>query len=458
MPHVPWAQEALRWWSTGLLCLYPPKHGMHLRRPTRSCRTQFDYTVYGAIGTLTASGRWKPGRSDARPRNAQLLHQNLCPRHLRRHDLLQLLYLPLRPMAFQSDGVLSALVASAALHSAKMASATQQASYYLGLSDKFARKSHAFLQQRISLVGQPLKDPYEVAAVTLLLIGREALSASGSRKWLSQLACVRKLLAQLSERHPDRQSSWELRSLQRHFTYHDIMASMMVSIRGEADNFSMHLSNSASVCDVSPPETEPDCYSQNGALEEGDERGIDPLMGFSEGLFVTIRKIQLVPHSGVTALETSTFQQLEREVRNVSIDHHLRSPGTAVEITLDLVALTESYRLTALILLFRKLETTHPMLPILASRCLAMISRIPAGSVVEAGLTMPLFVAGGELQLQADIDACRARLRVTEHRYRFENIRRVRSILEEVWRSRLDKTGKRWEDVLSERQWFISLS
>ena len=53
-------------------------------------------------------------------------------------------------------------------------------------------------------------------------------------------------------------------------------------------------------------------------------------------------------------------------------------------------------------------------------------------------MAYPLFLAGAELDNEAEIEECLLRLRATRERSKFENIKNVEKVLEEVWRPRLN--------------------
>lgn len=91
------------------------------------------------------------------------------------------------PMALQCSGVLGALIACSALHQARLGGDTTRIQHLRSLSAKHQARCLAFLGERISSSGEPLKEPYEVTAVTLLLIGLEATKSTGYSAWLRQL-------------------------------------------------------------------------------------------------------------------------------------------------------------------------------------------------------------------------------------------------------------------------------
>ena len=184
-------------------------------------------------------------------------------------------------------------------------------------------------------------------------------------------------------------------------------------------------------------------------------------MGISHRLFSLIRRIQYVTRSSLAFPYASgaVFHVLAQEILNWKYESQLTSPNIDLPVALDLTALVESYRLAALILLYRRADLQNPLLPSLASRSLGLIRRMPCGSAAEASLTYPLFLNGAELDNEVEIEECLLSLRATRERSKFENIDNVEKVLEGVWKPRPNGRGrKNWEEVLKEWGWSISLS
>lgn len=344
------------------------------------------------------------------------------------------------PMAFQCSGVLDALIACSALHQARLSGEAARIARLQSISSKHQARCHAFLRDRISISGQPLKEPFEVTAVTLLLIGLEATKSTGSSIWLRQLQSVRGLLCHLNASEAMGYSAWELECLRRHYSYHDLMATVMEGIDTSCQgNISL-----SSLID------------QRGSADDSDPdrtmtSDIDPLMGISTSLIGLIRQIRAL-ESPVALTE---FTSLERKLLQWKHSDQFSIASRDNLVALDLVALAEAYRLCGLILLYRKVDREHPMLYPLAVRILSVLQRIPEGSAVEAGFNLPLFLAGAELRDVNDIEACMRRLKSTHAKYRFDNISRIQVVLEHVWRC---QPRQQWDSVLREKQWSLSLS
>ncbi|KAF2187344.1 hypothetical protein K469DRAFT_112325 [Zopfia rhizophila CBS 207.26] len=345
------------------------------------------------------------------------------------------------PMAFESEGVLDVIIAVSSSQLAKRATDHDRARYLQDVTSKHQAKCHAFLRDRISPSGEPLKDTYQVIGVTMLLVGLEALNGTKNTKWISQLRCVRKILHAAYQEN-GAMTSWELESLRRHFTYHDAMASL--------------------VSGLSKPE--PSTPVERDSIElltPATFSTIDPLMGISYYLCSLIRRIQYVtsPTPAFPHISEAAFRAIEREIRQWKYESPLSSSNIDLPIALDLIALAESYRLAALIQLYRHSENHKALLPSCASRAMQFISRIPAGSPAESGLVYPIFLVGAELESETDISKCFQRLAVIQKRHKYENVSNVEKVLQEVWRPVLDGGKRRdWEDVLREWEWSISLS
>ncbi|OCK94664.1 uncharacterized protein K441DRAFT_659506 [Cenococcum geophilum 1.58] len=105
-----------------------------------------------------------------------------------------------------------------------------RARYLRELSTKCQLHCYSFLRECIAPSGKPYKDSYQVIGVILLLVGLEALNGTRSRKRMHQLNSVRAMTNTLRNGGRLARLSWELECLNRHFTYHDTMASLMVDI------------------------------------------------------------------------------------------------------------------------------------------------------------------------------------------------------------------------------------
>jgi hypothetical protein len=343
------------------------------------------------------------------------------------------------PMAFQSEGMLDAIVALSSAQLARRSTDSHKAVHLREVSAKHQLKCHAFLAERIAPSGEPVSDTYQVVGITLLLVGLEALTGNKTTKWLSQMQCARKMLNAIYESQ-SMMTSWEADSLRRHFTYYDVMASLMTPVSK---------SHSPSLERVSPR-----LYTPGNGLT------IDPLMGISEYLCSLICRIQYIssPKPAFPHLSEAAFAAIENDIKQWTYDSPLTSTDIDLPVALDLIALAESYRLAALIQLYRTSDSHKDLIPACASRAMQFMFRIPSGSPAESSLLYPMLLAGAELDTKADISKCFEKLTAIQQRNRYENVANLRQVLEEVWRPVL-KGGQRkdWEEVLKEWEWSFSL-
>jgi hypothetical protein len=157
-------------------------------------------------------------------------------------------------------------------------------------------------------------------------------------------------------------------------------------------------------------------------------------------------------------LSKAAFDAIENDIKNWTYDSPISSPEIDLLIALDLIALAESYRLAALIQLYRTSAAHKDLIPACASRAMQFMFRILPGSPAESSLLYPMLLAGAELDTEADIAKCFERLAGIQQRNRYENVANLRQVLQEVWKPVLDGGRRRdWEEVLREWGWSFSL-
>jgi hypothetical protein len=344
------------------------------------------------------------------------------------------------PMAFDSEGMLDAITAMSSAQLARRSSDPERAKHYRELSSKQQARCHTFLRSRLGPDGAPVTDTYQVLGILLLLVGLECLNGNKNTRWLSQIQCARKIMDSLCWAQVGGET-WELEALHRHFTYHEVMASLMVGIvPTEAP---------------SPAElmTFPYRMPENKLT-------IDPLMGISYYLCSIITRIQYVTSSAPAFPNVSkaAFDAVERDIQQWVYESPIFAPDIDLPIALDLIALAESYRLAALIQLYRTSEEHKHLIPGCASRAMQFVARIPPGSPAESSLLYPIFLAGAELEGEEEISKCYERLNAIQQRNRYENTSTVQEVLQEVWKPALNGGEKKdWEQVLREFGWSFSL-
>ena len=332
--------------------------------------------------------------------------------------------------------MLNAIIALSSAQLARRTTATDRAHHLRLVSAKHQRKCHAFLAERVPENGGPPRDAYQVIGIILLLVGLEALNGEKSTRWLSQMKCVRGILNML----PDNFESWELDSLKRHFTYHNAMASLMARVsKKESQIVDSDLSL---ICPPGAPLT------------------VDPLMGIAYYLCSLISRIQYVAsvNPAFPQISEAAFTAIENDIQQWTYGSPMGLPGIDLPVALDLVALAESYRLAALIQLYRTSPTHKHLISSCASRAMEFIARIPPGSPAESSLLYPIFLAGAELDNEPEISKCFKRLAEIQARNCYENVSNVQKVLEEVWRPTLNGGQKRdWEEVLQDWKWSFTL-
>lgn len=133
------------------------------------------------------------------------------------------------PWAFKVNGMLNAILAISSAQLARRTEHADRARHLRQLSLRHERQCYTFIRDRIAPSGGLPKDPYQVAAVILILVGLEALNGVKTTRWIKQLKSVGRILSLLS---PEQSmlDCIEVDSLHRHFTYHFASASLMARV------------------------------------------------------------------------------------------------------------------------------------------------------------------------------------------------------------------------------------
>jgi transcriptional activator protein UGA3 len=343
------------------------------------------------------------------------------------------------PWAFQIDGMLDAILAISSAQLARRTIDPDHASHLRAVSVRHEKKCYVFIKDRVSPSASLPQDPYQVAAVILILVGLEALNGVKTTRWISQLKSVQRILNSLS---PEQSilDCIEVDSLHRHFTYHSASASLMARVSNASIASSIE-QDLAPLSTTLMPVT------------------IDPLMGINYQLCDLISRIQYVSSTNPAfphVMEAS-FNSIESGIQNWTYDNPF-SLGVDLPIALDLIALAEAYRLAALIQLYRSSPMHTSLIPLCASRTMEFVARIPPGSPAESSLLYPIFLAGAELDDDSAIETCFKRLEEIQKRNSYENVGSAQKVLKEVWRPKLEGGQRRdWEDVLREWEWSFTL-
>ncbi|KFZ03573.1 hypothetical protein V502_10837 [Pseudogymnoascus sp. VKM F-4520 (FW-2644)] len=358
------------------------------------------------------------------------------------------------PMAFQSPGVLNAILASAASHLAKTTLGLDRADHFGSMAKAHLLVCHKHLQEVVNDEANSARNSIETVAILMLLVALETQNGSKGAKWQHQLACAGNIVAALGGPQHFIKAGWESQSVFGHFLYHDFCAMAVDVVRADVDsrrsNISGRLPDWTSLC----PEN---------SFDEELNLGLDPLMGCASSLFVKIRQIGLLrqlPDSSLKRLQLYTT--LEEHIRGWNIPDRNPAEDTVREVglaaQLDLRALAESYRLGALILLYRTSDVSSTVLSTIAKQIMSYVARIPDGNQVESGLAFPLFMAGGELVGWEDMESCALKLRGIRDRTSLMNIQGIEEILESIWRSKLNGAKKDWVDIFREESHAICIA
>lgn len=92
-------------------------------------------------------------------------------------------------------------------------------------------------------------------------------------------------------------------------------------------------------------------------------------------------------------------------------------------------------------------------------QCLDVIDEIPCGDGCESSLVLPLFLAGCETDNAACVTRVIRKLMVMEQTIGLGNITRAREVVQKVWFSAAELSGKRpWHLVVQELNWDLILT
>jgi hypothetical protein len=192
----------------------------------------------------------------------------------------------------------------------------------------------------------------------------------------------------------------------------------------------------------------------------------DTYLGVATQLLVFIAEISCLSLDPVDFLI-----QYESSRNHRTIEHDIKAWQCPAGTSPTLKAVAYAYRGAALILLYRRmrwhleahngtwlgndipLETLEENIQAVVASALDHIKSVPENDVSESPLLFPLFIVGGEVIYQKQMDLVRRRLECSFKKRRFRNISRALEVLEELWVNRQVQGllgGKRadWEDIL----------
>ncbi|KKP06198.1 hypothetical protein THAR02_01711 [Trichoderma harzianum] len=391
------------------------------------------------------------------------------------------------PMSFQHSGVLDAIIACAAAHLAKSTQSFHKSQELHQVVVQRQRLALDYVKSQVENpsmaggVGEQGDYKLEVVVVLLLLVGLETQTGGRGLRWMQQIQWVRQLLQRQAASVTDVWSSWEVNCVLNHFVYHDVMCLIMEDVLDPETRSGLSDDSTCTLAD-SPPLAMPPLppplpmdtvhYSQGcfGASScdpaspvvpgiGNTNMDIDCLLGLSTDLFKLIMRQRDLREARywLPGADDSHFWELETEISNWQYNNDLAA-SLDVNTRLDLIALAECHRLTALILLYRQHTGRSYYLPDLASQIMSIIPRISPDSPVAPALTPILFLAGAELTSEVDIALCASRLRSIKDGIKMMNIAPAEEVLRHVWNDRLqNKISTDWLKVMRARHWTINL-
>ncbi|RFU34152.1 hypothetical protein B7463_g2144, partial [Scytalidium lignicola] len=223
-------------------------------------------------------------------------------------------------------------------------------------------------------------------------------------------------------------------------------------------------------------------------LEDKSMGDLDPYMGFTESLlqtFVTISAIsrQSRIDNPRTELQQQDIENLKDKLATwtCSSKSYTVPSGVSPKHLQNLELVAEAYRFAAYIYLHSiqrqvsleelshsqnkefDLNLSYSNIPSTTedaiTRCLDVIDKIPCGDGCESSLVLPLFLAGCETNNPAQITTVIRKFMKMEQTIGLGNIRRAREVVQKVWYSAAEVTGKRhWQLVVQELGWDLILT
>ncbi|KAL5092276.1 hypothetical protein Trisim1_002163 [Trichoderma cf. simile WF8] len=393
------------------------------------------------------------------------------------------------PMSFQHSGVLDAIIACAAAHLAKSTQSFHKSQELHQVVVQRQRLALDYVKSQVENpsmadgVGEQGDYKLEVVVVLLLLVGLETQTGGRGLRWMQQLQWVRQLLQRQAASATDVWNSWEVDCVLNHFVYHDVMCLIMEDVldpearSGLSDDSTLADSPPLAMPPLPPPLPMDPVHSSQGCFGASScgpaspvvpsihvhvgntNMDIDCLLGLSTDLFKLIMRQRDLREARywLPGADDSHFWELETEISNWQYNNDLAA-SLDVNTRLDLIALAECHRLTALILLYRQHTGRSYYLPDLASQIMSIIPRISPDSPVAPALTPILFLAGAELTSEVDITLCASRLRSIKDGIKMMNVAPAEEVLRHVWNDRLqNKISTDWLKVMRARHWTINL-
>ena len=285
---------------------------------------------------------------------------------------------------------------------------------------------------------------HETNAATCLALATSLISTGDCRGWHIHLQGARHFItsAKLSSGAGEPLNGVDAfkltpegRWILRNFAYHDIIGSVTLRKRPLLDASYLH--------DIS--------------------QVVDSYLGVATSLLSYISQISFLEDT-TASLEDLNISTVDAntlfDLRCIQIEHELEIWTCSSGVAVELASMAYAYRSVAYILLYRLMrkhltmkqakrqipsisnsttqqhEILQSKIAVEVANTLGYVSEVPIGSAPEAALLFPLFIAGGEVTDEAQINMIRTRLQQNLEKRNFQNISRSLEILESLWTNR----------------------
>jgi transcriptional activator protein UGA3 len=374
------------------------------------------------------------------------------------------------PMAFQHTAVLDMIIAYSASHLARSTRDPEMAQELRHLTAQRQKLALDFIQKPLYLPDSSDWTSSQLEIITVLLFAVSMGAQGGDRtlRWMQRVNCIRELLnAHRATPAAAAVTEWETSCVQQHFQYYDVMSLIMEealdpvtrqALDGRTGDFAHCIFTNPVSRSLAFPNQDTDTeVATPQVLVPTTSTEVNCLLGLSEELFGIMARIRDLRTTNLDAGgDDKMFWQLHSDILDWRYDD-TRAAKLDINSRLDLIALAECHRLTALILLFRTRPSQHSSVPALASQIISIIQRIGSESTVTYALTPILFLAGAELQSKEEIDLCTGRLKNIPKPLYTDAIP-VEEVLQMIWSAESERGYEAdWMEFLRLRKWTINL-
>lgn len=325
------------------------------------------------------------------------------------------------PMAVESETLTNALIAYASSH---MSTANSQ---YATISMKARSKALSGLSEDFA----SRRDSIETSiAVCMVLLTSEVCDGNYDA-WYSHLLGAKHLLVLGAERgQPSYQvlkDSYEGQSVLRNFAYHDVLGSVTSGRRPIMDTkylediqdvFDTYLGVATPILNFIAAISNLDCDNASSISGSWDE-----CMGIQKGLEAwTCLSVASAQHTHLAyAYRGAALIYLHRKMRHIQ-DVTRRSQSLTDHASIATYDIESKLRNEA-------------------SITLGHIICVPVDDAADSALLFPIFMVGGELLEQHEMEIVRERLRSMFEKRHFSNILRAWQTLETLWALRHNRTS-----------------